>query len=331
MSGELLLPSPQNVAEFIDARLGVEGARYTSPLDLARIGAAVYASDEFELHVEMSERYIAEFYALLKRKFRHFDADYSAFSVRYREMIGEGDYRSGTIAQALLEAPAQLSETEYERLVASLGTNYAEALSLIPGEFAHVPEPSVRMYPREKRMTFWGNYSYPMPFWPDFVVEYGPGIAGARRMNREMLATPQTVLIEKGDYKNAILASYGRRKGLVYPQLITRKDGIISATRELLQAGGSDRVDMVIAGNIHRAGPEEVRAGIRHGYQLLHPEGLLVMTGPTRVTGNAVDIDSMIDEAAKLFGNDPQYEVEALTITETTGEIKPSKGVIFEK
>src|SRR3989344_5350233 len=163
------------------------------------------AGDEMELHVELLEAYIAEYYGLLKRKFSGFTTSYRAFSSNYHEMIGAGNYRDGTIAQALVDAPEKLSERDLTRLTQSLGLSYTEALLLMPEEFAHLPEPSIRLVPREQSLTMWGDHTFDLPFWPGIVVEYGPGIAGLRKMTREIPATAQTVLIEKGDYKNAVL------------------------------------------------------------------------------------------------------------------------------
>ncbi|MBI4130446.1 hypothetical protein HY468_03970 [Candidatus Roizmanbacteria bacterium] len=329
--GELPTPSRETIGGYIERRLGIEGAALLSPLDLAQIGAAVWAGDEVNPVVGNPDYLIEETYKLIKKRFPDFDKSFNTFSVRYRELIGNGIYREGMVAQALDKAASVLSEAEYQRLLNTMGSGLGELLATSPYEFNMLPPPAIRMNPKTNSMTFWGVHHFPMPFFPRTIVEYGPGIVGVKKLKHEYTAASQIIMVENGQYKISVLTMFGGLNGIVYPQLITRRDGMKSATHAMLAVGAQNTQDAIIAGNIHGADPHEVKAGIIHGYELLRRGGLFTLAGPADVFGDEVGISTMITQAETVFRNPPVFQAQTITISETTGVRRLSKGVVFVK
>src|SRR3989344_4299770 len=69
VSGEVPISSSDTIGGFIEERLGVEGARFISPLDLARIGASVWPGTKWNCMLNCLKRISQNITDCLKENF----------------------------------------------------------------------------------------------------------------------------------------------------------------------------------------------------------------------------------------------------------------------
>jgi len=254
----------------MEQRLGVPLGRLIHPQDLALSGLAVYAAKECQttrlgVDVLTHVRNVAGGYA--PAAFQKAGATPEQLIQRYPALIGNGDYAKGEIAEALRTASSKLTPQEIEQLEREFAMLFARMVKAQPeSRTTVITEPGVKIDIVRQHLNLGGRQQFPLDQSPNVVVEYGPGIAGARKIPDEVKQIPQNIYIEHGIYANQTLVFLAALYGLVSPrggQFIGREDGIAQAGAVFLQMGAADQIDIVTASMVHAAGEKELTTGIR--------------------------------------------------------------------
>lgn len=321
------LPSADPRGGYIEDKLGVPNAGVLHPFDLARISGVAFAGDEIAYRLPNWKNYsqqVADQYSIkFPNLMRGLPAD--TFRDIYADLIGKGDYGRSRVAKVLAKKPRQLQEQDFLDLQADLADIFVQTYMRnevnVPDTVAHI---------RRGFITVGDVFSFPLPFSPEVVVEYGPGLVGLRRID-EVADITHTVLIENNTFKSFALSAYSRIvTGDLDPnKIVNRADGMQTATHDMLTGGYENRVNIIIATSIQSAGQKELEVAIQNTYPLLANGGLFVMHGEDAFPGS-IGIDEMMHLARQSFGEPLRVE-HVQVIQQTTGKRGRGKATLFQK
>lgn len=315
----------------IEQRLGVEMASLVHPDDLAAVAAVVWTG-EVACRIRDIGSYVEEVAnSYPPAVFLRAGIDRKDFIRRYPFLIGKnGDYSQGELAGALRNSHKVFTVKEAASLESYLATLFAYRAKLDP---SIIQNPGVTMhayggktsYVSEQSTLYTGDS-------PKVLLEYGPGIVGFSRFPQELrgIPIPISILVSKGIFVNVVLFTgsdlYGYSHDLrVPPAVITRRDGISSATTALLNVGFGGFVDTLIMSMVHSAGMEEILTGIKNGYTLLRRGGVMIVQHPYEVYDpNHAPGTETLTALKSQFGDTPGNILslqDYKTIQQTTGRI----------
>lgn len=154
-----------------------------------------------------------------------------------------------------------------------------------------------------KPLVIFDHTAEALAYDPGVIVDYGAGLQGRHYIDQQYADIMQGkrlpyvyVPIVKGPFINEFLQQYWLEKlGQQYAGLfndsiqgriyIGREDGIAAATNEIIAetkrgVGSAAIADLVVASGIQKAAYQEVETGITNAYELLRPNGSLLVRAP---------------------------------------------------
>lgn len=317
---------------FIQDRLGVDLAALTHPIDLVACGIVAYAGQEGKSIRLMNQNPSQTARDMVRGidpvAFRRLAGTPGRFLSNYPRLIGGGRYEGGTIVTALKGAYQKLGPQQGEVLERDMAILLAHYFRIKP---TLMPPPEVRVDPSKGEIRFNNGPTFSLPYSPDIVMEYGPGLVAYHKVTQEMRLTPQTILVENNKFVNQALITYAGLNGLQPPRIIGREDGITGTTEELLRDNGDDLLDIVIMSMVHSAGLAEIEAGIVNGRRLLRRGGLMVVQNPNKVNAGetaGVEVYTMLTDH---FGANPRIRQDFSYRQLTTRQTITGFKAIFEK
>lgn len=298
------------LSQVVERRLGVQHATWVHPQDLAVIGLAVYSGEGQDtklLYLNPRGHAHEVVSGYKKEALQRFGITPTRLEAIYPDLTGNGDYSKGIVADALRRADHNFNQEEFREfqfMMASLMARYAK---MKPD---NIGDPNVRLDTLTGSLRFSSGVTHPLVTWPNVVIEYGPGTVGFKKLPAEVSVTPQTILIETNYYINQFLFSGAQSYGMREPQVITRMDGIKSATEEFLSQNPEGVIDLVIMSMVHSAGEEELEAGITNAHRLLKPGGLFAVQAVEQVKEREASASFIKRRIADAFSTRPSTYYE---------------------
>ena len=167
------------------------------------------------------------------------------------------------------------------------------------------------------------------------ILEYGPGVAGAKWFDLMMNALAagevplQYIGVSNGPFANQFLVDsfvtqLEERLGSGMGELATsgqlfipREDGMVQATKGMLatpQATGTHEIcDLILLTAVHKADPRQLEQTIALSPQLLRPDGRLLLSAPLTQVGPGMTTFGQELEWARQAGYTVEWQGQAET------------------
>jgi|GEM_PF-3434072 hypothetical protein len=285
----------------VEKILGIPLARFCRPANLACIGLSVF-TPEFTLvkaaNLELEAQKALD--ACDPDDLSQLNIQPEKFKEQFIDLLGRENYSQGKIAQAIMRLADNGNKAQVDALRRSFAILMSCDLKLMPD---FMPEPNV---------WFDGNYvclagveqAIDISKQPKLMLEYGPGIAGSRRIPGEVNQITRSILIEKNPYSAHVLKYLASLYDIEEPRLTVMNIGIGSATEELLGTDLKGQIDVIVASMVYSAGIEELTKGIQNGKRLLRKGGKFVVLAPFEVRSGEMPGMDMLMASRREFGDE---------------------------